>query len=204
MSNINIVIIHDDWNESTTAIVELKDIYGDQNVVLIKQSEKGIQYILDMPPRKTIVLLDYNFKTGEPTGGEVFRKIREKSSLIYIIIVTKSEFRDIKIDDFVEFVNNHALAIARPNHGYMDIINLVDVARHQLDVRVDVILEQWISEKSKEDLDKPYLTSYDGKQYSLGELLYNIRQQTKIGKEFEVNILKLAIELVMKKFQKHD
>jgi hypothetical protein len=202
MSNPKIIVIHDDWTESTPIVVELKERFEDENVIFIRESQKGIEYILNYAPaRKTIVLLDYNFKTGEPSGGEVFKKIRKKSSLIYVIIITKSQFKDIKTNDFVEFVNNHALAIANPGDGYTDIMKLVDVAKHQLDTRADIIIEEWINSKPMDIRDKPYLKLYDGKQYSLNQILENIRQQTDVGKEIEINILDLAISMVMQKFE---
>lgn len=199
-----IIVIHDDWTETTPIIVELEEVYGKENVTFIKESQKGIEYISTAQTRKTIVVLDYNFKTGEPSGGDVFKKIREMSSLIYVIIVTKSQPKDIKPTDFIEFVNNHALAIANPSDGYSDIIKLVEKAEHELSVRADVIIEEWITGKSNDAREKPYLVVLDGKQYSLNEILENIRKQTKVGKEFERNILDLAIDLVMQKFDKKD
>jgi hypothetical protein len=109
MSEPTIVVIHDDWNEKHPVVVELKERFGDNNVIFINESQKGIDYLFKLPPRKTIVLLDYNFKTGEPSGGDVFRKIREKSSLIYVIIITKSQTKDIRAEDMLQFVNNHAV-----------------------------------------------------------------------------------------------
>jgi len=197
-----IIVIHDDWTDNTPIIVELREIYGDTNVRFIKESQKGIDYMMSAQTRKTIVLLDYNFKSGEPSGGEVFKKIRERSSLIYVIIVTKSQPKDIRSWDFIEFVNNHALAIANPGDGYTEIIQLVDMARHKLDMRVDVILEEWISDKPVSERDSPYLKIFGAKQYSLNEILDNIRHETDIGKEIEKNILDLAISLVMEKFKR--
>lgn len=202
MTDPNIIVIHDDWNERHPVIIELKEKYGDENVKFINESQKGIDFLLNIPPRKTIVLLDYNFKTGEPSGGDVFRKIREKSSLVYVIIITKSQTKDIRADDMLQFVNNHALAIANPNDGYVDLIKLVDTAKHQLDMRADILIEEWISKKGSEDLDKPYLRLTDGNVYSLNEILSNIRMQTDLGKQIEANILGLSIDLVMNKFSK--
>ena len=205
MSLPQIVIIHDDWNERSPLVEELKEKYGEDNVKFIKNSQEGINYILQAPVRKTIVILDYNFKTGEPSGGEVFKKIREKSALIYVIIVTKSQYKNIDSNDLVEFVNNHALAIARPSDDYTKISALVDSAKDHLDVRADIILEEWINNKTDEERKQPYLALYDGKQYSLNDLLTNIRQQTKLGKTFTQDVLGLAIDLIMKKMtQKND
>mgnify|MGYP003575390715 CR=1 FL=1 len=195
----HIVIIHDDWNEKSPIVVHLKEKYGSDNVKFLKQSQQGIDYVMEAPMRKTIVLLDYNFKSGEPTGGEVFRKIREKSSLIYVIIVTKNQNKDINTDDFVEFINNNALAIARPSDGYSEITDLVEKAQHQLDVRADIIIEEWIASKPENERNTPYMTLSNGKVYSLNDMVDNIRNQTELGKEIERDILSLAIKLIMEK-----
>lgn len=203
MSLPQIVIIHDDWDENYPLIISLKEKYGEENVVFIKNSQAGIDYIVQTPTRKTIVILDYKFKTGEPTGGEVFKKIREKSALIYVIIVTKNQPRDIDPNDFVEFVNSHAIAIADSNKDYTHTLDLVATALKHLSYRADIILEEWILEKNEEERNKPYMATYNGKIYSLNEILQNIRQQTRFGEEFTNNVLGLAIDLVMKKQKEH-
>lgn len=202
--NPHIVIIHDDWTIKTPTVQALIEEYGSDSVTFINESQKGIDFILENPSRKTIVLLDYGFKTGEPTGGEVFRRIREKSLLIYIIIITKNQNKDIDPDDFFEFVNNHALAIAKPSDVYTEILKLVDLAINQLQNRADVIIEEWINTKSEIERQKPYLALSDQRIYSLDELLVNIRKQTVIGKEITGSVLSLAIELVMKKLGQKD
>jgi hypothetical protein len=199
MVSPHIVIIHDDWNENYPLVLELREKYGDDNVKFLKHSQAGIDYLMQAPTQKTIVVLDYNFKTGEPTGGDVFKKIRQKSSLVYVIIVTKSRPKDISPDDFIEFVNNHALAIAQPSGDYTEISRLVEIAIQQLEMRADVILEEWIVEKSAEDREKPFMALADKRIYTLNEILENIRQKTPLGDEITKDILGLAIDLVLKK-----
>jgi len=204
MAELQIVIIHDDWNENSPLVEEMKEKYGSENVTFIKHSQQGIDYLMKAPVRKTVVILDYNFKKGEPTGGTVFQKIREKSALIYVIIVTRSQYNSIAADDLVQFVNNHALAIARPSDDYTVISQLVETATHELALRADVILEEWISERPEDERTKPYLALYDGKVYSLNDILNNIRTQSELGINFTKNVLGLAVDLVMKKMGQKD
>ena len=196
MEPVKILIIHDDMLDRDPLVVMLREVYGNENVLLRKKSSEGIKYIHDNLDNKLIVLLDFDLGEGEPHAPEVLEKIREETSLIYVIIITAKQFSSIPAEAMVNFINNRALGIIQNTADTTDIMNLVGKAAHELDSRIDCILEQWILRRPDDERNKPYLSTRSGKTYSLEQLILEIRQQTDLGKQLEKSILQLAIELL--------
>lgn len=196
MEPVKVLIIDDNFTENDPLIISLREIFGDENVILKKRSGEGLQYVLDHLTSKLIVLLDLDLGTNEPQGVEVFEKIRDKTSLVYIIIITAQVLSTIPTDDLIKFINNDALAIINNTADTDEIVKLVERAAHQLDTRVDCILEQWIAKRPEEDRQKPYLTTRSDKTYTLDDLIVEIRKETELGKRLEKGILQLAIDLL--------
>jgi len=196
MEPVKIVIIHDDLKDNDPLIAELGIKYGVENVKLIQKSKDGLDYVFQNLSQKMVVILDLNFKRGEPSGADVFESIRRETSLVYIIIWTASDLSDVKRDDLVRFINNDALAFQDSTTDYSKMVDLVDKAAHQLDVKVASALEQWISKHTEEEKNKPYVTNREGQTYTLSQILIEIRKQTPFGMEMEKNILILAIDML--------
>ncbi len=200
-----IVVIHDGLIPKVDPLlVELKLKFGDTQVEHYENSNQGLEYVLNNLNQKLIVLLDMNFSKGELSGIEVFKDIRNKTALVYVILITADEVIKIKNEDLITLINHDAFAIENVTSDYSKIISLVESASHKLDARVDAVLEDWITKQSEEKRAKPYLTTKDGKSHSLDDILNSIRQQTEIGKHMERNILKLAIDLLSRQKTKLD
>src|SRR5690606_18446213 len=105
-----IVLIHDDLfdeeNNTSPIIVTLKLKYGESNVVLFRHSREGLDYVLNNLGQKMVVLLDRNFQDSREIDGiEVFEKIREETSLVYVILVTASRISEINSDVLKKLIN---------------------------------------------------------------------------------------------------
>lgn len=198
MSNpIKIVVIHDGLIPKVDPLlIELQIKFGMDEVVHYENSNDGLDYVLKNLNQKIIVILDMNFSKGELSGLQVFKNIREKTALVYIILITADEVIKIKNEDLIFLINHDAFALESVTTDYSKIIGLVENASHKLDARVDAILEDWITKQSIEKRAKPYLKTKEGKTYTLDDILESIRQQTAIGKQMERNILKLAVDLL--------
>jgi DNA-binding NtrC family response regulator len=197
-----IVVIHDDLTDNDPLLVELRSKYGRNNVIFKKKSQEGLDYVLENLSQKIIVVLDLKFKANEPSGVSVFENIRQRTSLIYIIVWTASSLGDVGSEDLVKFINNDALAFISSTESYEKVLEVVDKAAHELDTRVAGVIEQWISQRPDREKDAPYLTTVSGKQYSLADILEEIRKQTAFGKGMEKNILMLAIDLLARQNEK--
>ncbi|ASS50379.1 MAG: hypothetical protein A3D31_12490 [Candidatus Fluviicola riflensis] len=196
MEAVKILIINDDMHINDPLIISLKEEYGEENVLLEKKSSEALKYILNNLTSKMIVLLDFDLGVGEPHAPEVIEKIRENTSLIYVIVITAKLFENIPNESLIKFINNDALAMIAATMDTKHILEYVRKAAHQLDVRIDCVLEQWIAKRSQDELEKPYLTTKSGITYTLEDLMVEIRKETPIGQQLEKSILQLAIELL--------
>lgn len=204
MEPVKILVIHDDMMNNDPLLFTLREKFGDNNVILEKKSSRGLEFIYKNLSTKLIVLLDFDLGAGEPHAPEVFEKIREKTSLIYVIIYTAKQFSSIPNKDLISFINNEALGIIQSTADISVVVKMIEKAGHQLDTRVDCILEQWISKHSADERTKPYLTTKSDKVYTLNDLIVEIRQETELGQQLEQSILQLAIELLTSQRKKLD
>lgn len=199
MSDFKVIVIHDDLTERDPLLAELRIKYGAESTLLIKKSQDGLDYVLGNLDQKMVVVLDLNFKAGEPSGVEVFQDIRKKTSLIHVLIWTASALEDINKTDLKSMINNDAMGLLSSTDDLATILSMVDAAAHSLEVRVATALEDWILSQPELDREKPYITAKDGRSYSLNQILQEIRLQSPFGMETEKNILLLAIDLLTTK-----
>ncbi len=204
MGKLKILIIDDNISESSPLIVHLKISFKDAEIILKRKASEGLQYVLDNLNSKIIVLLDYDLGRGEMNGTEILSKIREKSSLVYIIIVTAKMVESIPQKDLMTYINKDAMAFADKTISLEEKVQLVKNAIHSLDVRVDCMLEEWILNKPESEIKKPYLTTTTGETYTLSDVLSEIRQSSDFGKKMERNILLLAIDLLTRQKKQLD
>lgn len=196
MNNTEIVIIDDSFDMFDPLVIELKEHFPAANVTVKNNPDEGLRFVLANLSKKIIVLLDYNFKTGQPKGHDILLKIREATSLVYVIIMTAKQFSTIPHTELVDFVNNDALAVVQNTVDTAEILKLVSKAAQQLSVRVDCVLEQWISNHSEDEQNEPYLTTTTGETHTLKDILREIRQQSAFGQKMERNIMMLAVDLL--------
>ncbi|RZJ51940.1 MAG: response regulator transcription factor [Flavobacterium sp.] len=196
-SPTKIVVIHDTLKYNDPLIVELIDAHGEENVTLIEHSDEGLQYVLKNRTQKMIVILDLDLHDDEPQGIDIFRAIRKETSLVYIIIWTAKDINSLSKPNLVELVNNEFLSLEHSTTDYGRVLPLVTKAQHQLEVRVDTILEEWISNLSSEERAKPFMVSHQA-EYTLEDLIKSIRLGEELGRNIERNILKLAVNLLTK------
>jgi len=196
MANLNIIVIDDNLKETDPLLVQLKLDFKEATVILKTSAKDGLDYILTNLNSKMIVLLDYDLGANEPNGTELFMKIREKTSLLYVIIVTAKLVDEISRSELMTYINKDALAIVDKTVSLTDKIAVVKNAVHSLDVRIDCVLEQWIANHTEDEQNEPYLTTSTGQIYTLKDILNKIRQGTDFGKSMERKILLLAVDLL--------
>jgi len=191
-----IVVIHDDINEFSPIMVEMNVKYGKENVFLFKHSQQGLDYVLKNLGQKMIVLLDKNFYDGKEIDGiKVFEKIREHTSLVYVILITVSKISEIDGETLKMLINKDLFKLESFTNDYRKIIELVDEAISLLSTRIDAVIEDWIMRHPTDKREQVIIKTKEGLTYSMNEILDSIRKRTEVGVEFEKNLIKLAIEL---------
>lgn len=192
---VKIIFIDDNWDESDPVTIALKERYGENNVIIKRQSSEGLSCIRQHLPGKIIVLLDLDMGKNQADGYQIFDEIRRETSLVYLIIITAVNLDHVRRENLVKFINNDALAFLNKTASTEEIVEKVEKAEHQLNARIDCVMEEWISKQPEDEISKPFLASKTGETYSLKDIMLQIRQQTPLGKEIEKKILYLAIDL---------
>lgn len=195
-TGFKIVVIHDGLiPKIDPLLIELHKEYGVEAVEHFENSNKGLEYVLNHLNQRMIVLLDINFSQGELSGVQVFEDIKERTSLVAVIMITARSINELNHNDLVAMINHDAFAIENV-FKYPQIIDLVNSAAHKMEVRVDSALEQWILLHPERDLNEPYIITRESKAYTLRNILEEIRSQTPFGRDIEKNMLMLAIDLL--------
>ena len=197
MSPTKIVIIHDDMDENYPLIITLKDKYSDDNVVLFKHSQEGLDFVLTNLGAKMVVLLDKNFKDKSDISGlKVFERIREQTVLVYVVLISANSIADFTEEELKVLINKDLFKIEKFTNDYKAIIELINDAVVNIDMRVDAVIEDWLV-NNKANQDKPVLIT-ETKRYTLKEILHEIRMGTNIGTDFVKKVNTLTIELIMR------
>jgi|GEM_PF-424107 len=209
ISPTKIVVIHDNIEESSPIMVEMSVKYGSSNILLFKHSQVGLDHVLNNLGQKMVVLLDKNFYDGKEIDGiKVFEKIREKTSLVYVILVTVSKISEIDGDTLKMLINKDLFKLESFTADYKNIIELVDEARKHAARLMEANESDVVLDKTNGAFHvagTPAVSkSREGHSYSMNDILDSIRKQTKIGVTFQQNLLKLAIELFSRQKLKID
>ncbi len=192
-----IVIIHDDMDETYPLVVILRDKYSDENVVLFKHSQAGLDYVLNNLGQKMVVLLDKNFKDRNDISGlHVFEKIREKTLLVYVVLISANSISDFSEEELKTIINKDLFKLEKFTNDYTSIIKLIDEAVNSIEMRVDAAIEEWLTVNGSSN-DKPVLIT-NTNQYTLEQILNEIRLESNVGKDFVRKVNNLTIELIMR------
>lgn len=196
---IEIVIIDDEIKLGENSLMwSLTDKYGEENVQFINEAQLGIDYVKNNLDKNLIIILDYNFRSNEKKGNQVFSEIKEISKLIPVIFFTGNA---IESDVYRDLINNHAFGIVNKMTTSEELLILIDSAINFLKNSLDNTIEDWIIEKD-EDKDKPVYFTADGKSYSLNQILGEVRKQSDVGKSFSQKLNALTIDLLLRNKEK--
>lgn len=196
--NVTVVVIDDDRRIQEDALMdEVKDAFAD--VRYFDDSNAGLAFIESNIGQKMIVLLDLSFAHNMPDGHQVLERIRSLSSLIPVIIWSG---RDEDKETFADLIENRAFAFVKKSTSSEELMKVVRSAYDFMQTDINVVIETWITEHPKEAMEKPFLTSSDGKSYTLSDVLREIRLQTPMGVDVAKNINKLTIDLLMRNKEK--
>lgn len=199
--NIKILFLDDDQKLKEDSISwELKDKFGEDNVIHITSASEGLGFIKNNLESNLIVLLDIQFPKNEMDGHQLLSEIKDISQLIPVILFSGVDEND---ESFSDFINNHAFGFISKTATSEEILTKIDEAVSHLKSSLDNTIEDWIIAK-EEDKDKPVYFTADGKSYSLNQILTEIRNQTEVGKAFSQRLNQLTIDLLLRNKERLD
>ena len=169
------------------------------NILFFLKPEEGLDFIMNHLELNMIVLLDIQFSTTDiENGHSILKKINEKSELIPVILwsgINETE------ESFSDFINNNASGFIRKDSTIQESLVVIEKALNFLKTSLDNIIEDWIIQKP-EDKDIPVFFTANGLSLSLNQILYEIRNQTDLGKSFSKKLNQLTIHLLLRKLEK--
>ena len=124
----------------------------------------------------------------------MFEKIREKTSLVYVILITVSKITELDDDDLKMLINKDLFKFESFTSDYTKILSLVDEAILNLGLRIDCVIEEWIMKHPNDARNKPLIKDKDGVFYTMNDVLGSIREQGEVGVDFERSLLKLHLK----------
>ena len=185
--SFKLVFIDDNMHEGidTPFVRAIGKLQNDAELAVFQNPQLGLQYVLDNLNSKMIVFLDYKFDGYGLQGINVLKQIREKTSLLYIVMMSVNSINQFAAADIIEMINEDYIWFFDRNNGTMqDASTLIDKIKHLWDVRFDCILEQWLL-RHPEDNNKEAYSELGGKTYTWEDILVELRMQTPVGKAFE-------------------
>lgn len=191
------IVVIDDQMKDNDPFVRSIQKERPEDIVTVKQdAEEGVEYILSDLKKKVIVFLDCRFDSGIQ-GIDALKKIREKTSLVYIVMMSANPLSQMEEETLKAMINHRGIFFI--SHNETDkALELIEKVEYLMDSKVDCVLEQWITEKEEKSLEEPYLIVGDV-EYTLKNILNEIRLQTSFGKDVEKKIVRLAIHLLQNK-----
>ena len=146
--------------------------------------EEGLNFVLENLNNRMIVFVDCRFDGYGLQGINLLKQIREKTSLLYIVMMSANNLSQIAGVDLVEMINqDYIWFLDRNNSTVQDACKLIDAISALWDSRFDCVLEQWLI-RHQEDKEK-IVYSQNNNVYTWGQLLNEVRTQTAVGKDFE-------------------
>ena len=199
MNNFKLIIIDDKAAENSPLLLHAKKCYMPENVFVFNHSENakglpetGMRYILDNLASQMVVLLDVKLQSTID-GFTIFKKIREKTSLVYFIL-TVGENKKIEREEWIDLVNQEATYFIDYTEEYQAKLDLIEKAKNAMQMNLDCILAQRIEDMDEEDKVKPIVARRNGTgQLSWNDMLQEIRLQTGEGIAIHKNLISLTI-----------
>jgi DNA-binding NtrC family response regulator len=197
--NVTILVVDDDRKfQEDPFVIEARVLF--EKVIFKENTTDALSFVKDNLTTKIIILLDLAFSNKSMEGIKFLNELRTVSKLIPVIIWSAKD--NIQDDDYRKIINNTAFAFLEKTASAKKIIEKLNEATFCMNSQIDSAVESWLENHSKEEKNKPFLTSADGRKYSMNDLLKEIRMQTGFGQSITLNINKLTLDLLFRKKEK--
>ena len=191
-----ILIIDDHMSLHDPFVRSIRKNRPEAVVTVLDDAGKGVEYISNDLRKKVVVFLDCRFDSGIQ-GVDALRRIREKTSLVYIVMMSANPLSQMEEETLKAMINHRGIFFI--SNTEMDkALELIEKIEYLMDSKVDCVLEQWIMDRDDIVSNEPYII-VGGVEYSLRDILDEIRLQTPFGKEVEKKMVRLAVHLLQNK-----
>lgn len=154
-------------------------------VSVFTNPDNGLKFIMANMNSQLIAFIDCKFDGYVRQGIDILKEIRKKTSLLYIVMMSANNLKQIEVADIVSMINEDFIWFYDRNNGSVeDACSLIQHITQYWSSRFDCVLERWLL-RHPEDLQKIAFTQVSGESYTWNQILSELRLQTEVGCLFE-------------------
>ncbi len=186
--NYNLVFIDDNMREGldNPFVRSIGKFKEDATLSVFIDPQEGLNFVLNNLNSRMIVFLDCKFDGYGLQGINVLKKIREQTSLLYIVMMSANAISQIAGLDIIEMINEDFIWFFDRNNGTVkDACDLIDRIKNLWTTRFDCVLEQWLIRHPEDNDKEAFSEASTGRTYTWADILEELRLQTSVGKSFE-------------------
>lgn len=147
--------------------------------------DDGLKFIMANMNSQLIAFVDCKFDGYVRQGIDILKEIRKKTSLLYIVMMSANNLKQIEGADIVSMINEDFIWFYDRNNGSVEeACSLIQHITQYWSSRFDCVLERWLL-RHPEDLQKIAFKQVSGESYTWGQILSELRLQTEVGRLFE-------------------
>lgn len=156
---------------------------SDAELAVFTDPDEGLKFIMEHLNSQMIAFIDCKFDGFAKQGTDLLKDIRKKTSLLYIVMMSANNLKQIEGIDIAAMINEDFIWFYDRNNGSVEgACSLIQQITQYWSSRFDCVLERWLV-RHPDDKDK-VVYSRNKTDYSWGQLLNEVRMQTEVGKDF--------------------
>jgi hypothetical protein len=181
-NKFHIIVVDDTMGEKDPFVVELKlEFQQEANVEYFNDVDSAMSFVDAHMSERMILIMDCRFGSVWQ-GIDAVMKLREKTALIYVIMISANNVSQLSNADITSLINTDNIFFIKNTDidGAKERVNQI---KSLWDSRFDCVLEQWLLRHQKENDKVVYQKGQSG--YTWSQLLNEVRLQTPVGRDFE-------------------
>lgn len=183
-NKFHIIVVDDTMGEKDPFIVELKlDYQKTANVSYFTKVDDAMTFVDEHMSERMIIIMDCRFGSVWQ-GVDAVMKLREKTSLVYVIMISANNVNQLSSNDIMSLINTENIFFIK-NTDIAGAKEKIDKIQSLWKVRFDCVLEQWLIRHPELNDKEAYSEASSGKTYTWSDILVELRHQTSVGKSFE-------------------
>lgn len=183
-NKFHIIVVDDTMGERDPFIVELKlDYQKTANVSYFTKVDDAMTFVDEHMSERMIIIMDCRFGSVWQ-GVDAVMKLREKTSLVYVIMISANNVNQLSSNDIMSLINTDNIYFIK-NTDIAGAKEKIDKIQSLWKVRFDCVLEQWLIRHPELNDKEAYSEASSGKTYTWSDILVELRHQTSVGKSFE-------------------
>ena len=183
-NKFHIIVVDDTMGEKDPFIVELKlDYQKTANVSYFTKVDDAMTFVDEHMSERMIIIMDCRFGSVWQ-GVDAVMKLREKTSLVYDIMISANNVNQLSSNDIMSLINTDNIYFIK-NTDIAGAKEKIDKIQSLWKVRFDCVLEQWLIRHPEDNNKEAFSEASTGKTYTWEDILVELRRQTPVGKSFE-------------------